>query len=118
MLAWKISPFLASGCSVVVKLVEETSLTALWVAELAMEAGIPSVVFNVVPGMGPEGDEPLGRHMDVDMTFFTGSMEVGMKFGLYITDLKSEIIVLGWAERTQKASRMKPKNSIEWSRTS
>jgi gamma-glutamyl-gamma-aminobutyraldehyde dehydrogenase len=52
MLAWKIGPALAAGCSVIVKPAEETSLTALRVAELAMEAGVPRGVFNVVPGAG------------------------------------------------------------------
>jgi gamma-glutamyl-gamma-aminobutyraldehyde dehydrogenase len=52
MLAWKIGPALAAGCSVIVKPAEETSLTALRVAELAMEAGVPPGVLNVVPGTG------------------------------------------------------------------
>jgi gamma-glutamyl-gamma-aminobutyraldehyde dehydrogenase len=77
MLAWKIGPALAAGCSVIVKPAEETSLTALRVAELAMEAGVPRGVLNVVPGTGPEVGEPLGRHMDVDMVSFTGSTETG-----------------------------------------
>jgi gamma-glutamyl-gamma-aminobutyraldehyde dehydrogenase len=77
MLAWKIGPALAAGCSVIVKPAEETSLTALRVAELAMEAGVPPGVLNVVPGDGPEVGEPLGRHMDVDMVSFTGSTETG-----------------------------------------
>jgi 4-(gamma-glutamylamino)butanal dehydrogenase len=80
MLAWKIGPALAAGCSVIVKPAEETSLTALRVAELAMEAGVPPGVFNVVTGTGPEAGEPLGRHMDVDMISFTGSTETGRRF--------------------------------------
>jgi gamma-glutamyl-gamma-aminobutyraldehyde dehydrogenase len=77
MLAWKIGPALAAGCSVIVKPAEETSLTALRVAELAMEAGVPAGVFNVLPGGGAEVGEPLGRHMDVDMVSFTGSTATG-----------------------------------------
>ena len=61
MLAWKIGPALAAGCSVVVKPAAETTLTALRVAELAAEAGVPPGVFNVVPGSGAEAGEPLGR---------------------------------------------------------
>lgn len=72
MLAWKIGPALAAGCSVVVKPALETSLTALRVAELATEAGIPRGVLNIVPGGGPEVGEPIGRHMDIDMVSFTG----------------------------------------------
>ena len=58
----------------------ETSLTALRVAELAAEAGVPPGVFNVVPGSGPEAGEPLGRHPDVDMVSFTGSTATGRRF--------------------------------------
>ncbi|MEM9221195.1 MAG: aldehyde dehydrogenase [Pseudomonadota bacterium] len=80
MLAWKIGPALAAGCSVIVKPAEETSLTALRVAELAMEAGVPAGVLNVVTGMGPDVGEPLGRHRDVDAVSFTGSTETGRRF--------------------------------------
>ncbi|WP_422377920.1 aldehyde dehydrogenase [Roseibium sp.] len=94
MLAWKIGPALAAGCSVIVKPAEETSLTALRVAELAVEAGIPRGVFNVVPGTGPEVGEPLGRHMDVDMVSFTGSTETGRLFLRYAADSNLKEVVL------------------------
>jgi len=94
MLAWKIGPALAAGCSIIVKPAEETSLTALRVAELAMEAGIPRGVFNVVPGSGPDVGEPLGRHMDVDMVSFTGSTETGRKFLRYAADSNLKEVVL------------------------
>ncbi|PHP64643.1 aldehyde dehydrogenase [Zhengella mangrovi] len=94
MLAWKIGPALAAGCSVIVKPAEETSLTALRVAELAMEAGIPAGVFNVVPGTGPDVGEPLGRHMDVDMISFTGSTETGRRFLRYAADSNLKEITL------------------------
>jgi gamma-glutamyl-gamma-aminobutyraldehyde dehydrogenase len=97
MLAWKIGPALAAGCSVVVKPAEETSLTALRVAELAHQAGVPRGVFNVVPGTGPEVGEPLGRHMDVDMVSFTGSTETGRRFLHYAADsnLKNVVLEMG-----------------------
>jgi len=97
MLAWKIGPALAAGCSVVVKPAEETSLTALRVAELAHEAGVPRGVFNVVTGTGPEVGEPLGRHMDVDMISFTGSTETGRRFLHYAADsnLKNVVLEMG-----------------------
>ncbi len=97
MLAWKIGPALAAGCSVIVKPAEETSLTALRVAELAMEAGIPAGVLNVVPGMGPDVGEPLGRHMDVDMISFTGSTETGRRFLTYSgeSNLKEVTLEMG-----------------------
>ena len=94
MLAWKIGPALAAGCSVVVKPAEETSLTALRVAELAVEAGVPKGVFNVVPGMGPEVGEPLGRHMDIDMVSFTGSTETGKRFLGYAAESNAKEVVL------------------------
>ncbi|QFT65979.1 Aldehyde dehydrogenase PuuC [Labrenzia sp. THAF35] len=94
MLAWKIGPALAAGCSVIVKPAEETSLTALRIAELAMEAGIPRGVFNVVPGSGPGVGEPLGRHMDVDMISFTGSTDTGRRFLRYAADSNLKEVVL------------------------
>ncbi|UES37746.1 aldehyde dehydrogenase [Roseibium aggregatum] len=94
MLAWKIGPALAAGCSVIVKPAEETSLTALRIAELAMEAGIPRGVFNVVPGSGPDVGEPLGRHMEVDMISFTGSTETGRRFLRYAADSNLKEVVL------------------------
>ncbi|MCY4052474.1 MAG: aldehyde dehydrogenase [Hyphomicrobiales bacterium] len=93
MLAWKIGPALAAGNSVVVKPAEETSMTALRVAELAMEAGIPGGVLNVVTG-GAEIGEALGRHMDVDMVSFTGSTETGRRFLLYASESNLKEIVL------------------------
>ncbi len=77
MLAWKIGPALAAGCSVIVKPAEQTSLTALAVGEIAHEAGLPRGVLQVLPGDGPTVGQPLARHMDVDMVTFTGSTETG-----------------------------------------
>ena len=91
---WKIGPALAAGCSVIVKPAEETSLTALRVAELAMEAGVPRGVLNVVPGLGPDVGEPLGRHPDVDMVSFTGSTETGRRFLRYSADSNIKEVVL------------------------
>ncbi|MEI8029127.1 MAG: aldehyde dehydrogenase [Comamonadaceae bacterium] len=77
MAAWKIAPALAAGNSVVLKPSEKSPLTALRLAELAIEAGIPPGVFNVIPGFGPEAGSPLALHMDVDCIAFTGSTRVG-----------------------------------------
>jgi gamma-glutamyl-gamma-aminobutyraldehyde dehydrogenase/4-guanidinobutyraldehyde dehydrogenase/NAD-dependent aldehyde dehydrogenase len=77
MAAWKIAPALAAGNSVVLKPSEKSPLTALRLAELALEAGIPPGVFNVVPGFGPEAGSPLALHLDVDCIAFTGSTRVG-----------------------------------------
>ncbi|MCJ1902520.1 aldehyde dehydrogenase family protein, partial [Paracoccus versutus] len=97
MLAWKIGPALASGCSVVMKPAGETTLTALRVAELAAEAGLPAGVLNIVTGSGREVGEPLGRHADVDMVSFTGSTATGRRFLSYSADsnLKEVVLELG-----------------------
>ena len=80
MVAWKIGPALASGNSVIVKPAEQTSMTTLRLAELALEAGIPAGVLNVLPGLGPDVGEPLGRHDGVEAISFTGSTEIGRRF--------------------------------------
>ena len=79
MAAWKLGPALATGNSVVLKPSEKSPYTALRLAELALEAGIPPGVFNVVPGYGHEAGEALALHMDVDAIGFTGSTRVGRK---------------------------------------
>jgi aldehyde dehydrogenase (NAD+) len=77
MQAWKWGPALASGCTVVLKPAEQTPLSALRVGELAMEAGIPEGVVNIVPGFGETAGAALAEHFDVDKVAFTGSTEVG-----------------------------------------
>jgi acyl-CoA reductase-like NAD-dependent aldehyde dehydrogenase len=77
MASWKIAPALAAGNSVVLKPSEKSPLTALRMADLALEAGIPEGIFNVVTGYGPEAGSPLALHMDVDCIAFTGSTRVG-----------------------------------------
>jgi acyl-CoA reductase-like NAD-dependent aldehyde dehydrogenase len=67
MACWKISPALAAGNSVILKPAEQSPLTAIRLAELAAEAGIPEGVFNVLPGFGETAGQALGRHMDVDV---------------------------------------------------
>ena len=94
MLAWKIGPALVAGNSVIVKPAEQTPLTALRVAELALAAGVPRGVFNVLPGDGPGCGEPLGLHPDVDMVSFTGSTETGRRFLRYAADSNLKKITL------------------------
>jgi 4-guanidinobutyraldehyde dehydrogenase/NAD-dependent aldehyde dehydrogenase len=79
MAAWKLGPALATGNSVVLKPSEKSPLTALRVAELAVEAGLPEGVLNVVPGFGHTAGEALALHMDVDCVAFTGSTRVGRR---------------------------------------
>lgn len=94
MLAWKIGPALAAGNSVIVKPAEQTSLTALRMAELAAEAGVPRGVLQVLPGDGPSVGEPLGLHGNVDMVSFTGSTETGRRFLHYAADSNLKKVVL------------------------
>ncbi len=75
--AMKIAPCLAAGCSMVLKPAEDTSLTAIRLAELILEAGVPPGVFNVVTGLGPEAGQALVEHPDVDKVAFTGSTATG-----------------------------------------
>ena len=77
MQAWKWGPALAAGCTIVLKPAEQTPLSALRVGELAMEAGIPEGVVNIVPGFGETAGAALAEHYDVDKVAFTGSTEVG-----------------------------------------
>ena len=77
MAAWKIAPALAAGNSVILKPSEKSPLTALRLGDLALQAGIPAGVFNVVPGYGNEAGAALALHMDVDCIAFTGSTRVG-----------------------------------------
>ena len=83
MAAWKLGPALSVGNSVVLKPAEQSPLSALRLAELAAEAGLPDGVLNVVPGFGETAGQALGRHMDVDKLAFTGSTEVGKLFLRY-----------------------------------
>ncbi|MEE8258296.1 MAG: aldehyde dehydrogenase, partial [Sphingomonadales bacterium] len=77
MAAWKLGPALATGNSIVLKPSEKSPLSAIRLAELALEAGLPKGVFNVLPGFGKEAGEPIAAHMDVDGLVFTGSTPVG-----------------------------------------
>ncbi|HEY1585985.1 MAG TPA: aldehyde dehydrogenase [Polyangia bacterium] len=80
MASWKVGPALATGNSVVLKPAEQSPLTALRLGELALEAGVPPGVLNVVPGFGETAGRAIGLHMDVDAVTFTGSTEVGKYF--------------------------------------
>jgi len=96
MAAWKIAPALAFGNSVVLKPAEQTPLTALRLAELCLEAGVPEGVVNVVTGFGEEAGAALAAHNDVDKITFTGSTDVGRKvLEASIGNLKRTTLELG-----------------------
>lgn len=90
---WKLPPALAAGCSVVAKPDEKTPLSLLRVAELALEAGLPEGVLEIVTG-GPVVGEALGRHPDVDVLTFTGSGEVGRMFQRYAGESNGKAVWL------------------------
>ena len=96
MAAWKVAPALAFGNTAVLKPAEQTPLTALRLAELCLEAGVPEGVVNVVTGFGDEAGAALAVHSDVDKITFTGSTEVGRKIlEASIGNLKRTTLELG-----------------------
>ncbi|WP_284165846.1 aldehyde dehydrogenase [Frigidibacter sp. SD6-1] len=94
MAAWKLAPALAAGCSCIVKPAEQTPLTALRLAELAREAGVPDGVLSVLPGLGETTGQAIGRHPDIDIVSFTGSTEVGGYFLRYAGESNLKVIGL------------------------
>lgn len=96
MQAWKLGPALAAGCCVVMKPAEQTPLTALRIAELFHEAGLPDGVLNIVTGDGKAGSL-LAKHRNVDKVAFTGSTEVGYEImrHSHVHNLKRITLELG-----------------------
>ncbi len=92
--AWKLAPALAMGNSVILKPAEQSPLSALALAELAAEAGLPDGVLSVLPGYGPEVGEPLGRHHGVDKVAFTGSVAIGRRFQVYAGESNGKVVAL------------------------
>ncbi len=77
--SWKVAPALAAGNSVVLKPAEQSPLSAIRLGELALEAGIPAGVLNVVPGLGETAGRAIGLHPDIDCVAFTGSVATGKR---------------------------------------
>ena len=103
MAAWKCAPALATGNSVVLKPAEQSPLSALRLAELATEAGVPDGVLNVLPGFGETAGQALGRHLDVDCVAFTGSTEVGKYFLSYSAESNAKPV---WLELGGKSPNL------------
>ena len=97
MMAWKMGPALATGCTIVMKTSEKTPLSGLHLAKLVNEAGFPKGVFNCLSGFGPTAGEPIVRHLDVNKVAFTGSTAVGRKIAMIAaeTNLKNVTLELG-----------------------
>ncbi|MBR0566252.1 aldehyde dehydrogenase family protein [Azoarcus sp. L1K30] len=114
MAAWKVAPALATGCTMVLKPAEETPLTALRFAELALEAGYPAGVLNVVTGHGHTAGAALAGHKGIEKVAFTGSTEIGKLVGKAAIDNmtrvslelggKSPVIVLDDADPAKAAA--------------
>ena len=94
MVAWKIGPALSAGNSVIVKPAEQTNMSTLKLAELALEAGIPPGVLSVVTGPGEVTGKALGLHPGINGISFTGSTEIGRKFLEYSAQSNLKRIVL------------------------
>ncbi len=96
MACLKIGPALGAGCTTILKPAEQTSLTALRLADLVHEAGVPAGVFNLITGYGHTGGDRLVKHPDVDKVAFTGSTEIGKLINKNATDtLKHVTLELG-----------------------
>ncbi|WP_109471903.1 aldehyde dehydrogenase family protein [Ornithinimicrobium cavernae] len=97
MLGWKVAPALAAGNAIVLKPSEDSTLSALYFAGLATEAGVPDGVLNVLTGGGPSVGQAMGLHPDIDVLTFTGSGEVGRAFLEYSarSNLKKVSLELG-----------------------
>jgi len=94
--SWKVAPALAMGNTIVLKPASQTPLTALRLGELALEAGVPAGVFNVVPGAGSTAGDALVRHPLVRKVSFTGSTEIGTQvMKLAADDIKNVTLELG-----------------------
>lgn len=103
MAVWKLAPALAAGNSVVLKPAEESPLSALRLAELAVEAGLPAGVLNVVTGFGAEAGKAIGLHPDIDAIAFTGSTEVGKLFLRYAGESNMKQV---WLEAGGKSANL------------
>lgn len=100
MACWKLGPALAAGNSVILKPAEQSPLSAVRLGELALEAGLPEGVLNVVTGLGETAGRALGLHMDVDCVTFTGSTEVGKLFLSYAAQSNMKRIALECGGKT------------------
>ena len=98
MLAWKVAPALAAGCTMVLKPAELTPLSSLYMASLVREAGFPPGVVNVVPGYGPSAGAAIAVHLDIDKVAFTGSTQVErlVMSAAALSNLKRVSLELWW----------------------
>ncbi|HXH02351.1 MAG TPA: aldehyde dehydrogenase family protein [Candidatus Competibacteraceae bacterium] len=115
MAAWKVAPALAAGCTMVLKPSELTPLTALELAAIADEAGLPAGVLNIVTGLGPDAGQPLADHPGVDKLAFTGSVPTGRKImAAAARDIKNVSLELGGKSPFIVFEDSDIENAVEW----
>lgn len=102
MWSWKVGPALAAGCTIVMKPSELTPITALYLSQLAKEAGFPAGVLNTVSGYGQTTGDAISRHLDVDKIAFTGSVATGKRISIAAAEsnLKKTTLELGGKSAT------------------
>lgn len=111
MACWKLGPALATGNSIVLKPSEKSPLTAIRIAQLAIEAGIPAGVLNVLPGYGHTVGKALALHMDVDTLVFTGSTKIAKQLMVYAGESNMKRVWLEAGGRTRTSSSPTPLTS-------
>ena len=115
MAAWKIAPALAAGCTVVLKPSELTPLTALELASIAAEVGLPRGVLNVVTGLGGEAGHALSNHPRIDKVAFTGSVPTGRKImAAAAQDIKKVSLELGGKSPLIVFDDVDVEKAVEW----
>ncbi|MEK1933718.1 MAG: aldehyde dehydrogenase family protein [Pararhizobium sp.] len=115
MVAWKVAPALAAGCTMVLKPSELTPLTALELGVIAEEVGLPAGVLNIVTGTGPQAGEPLTEHPLVDKLAFTGSVSTGRKVMMAgAQDIKNVSLELGGKSPFVIFADSNIEKAVEW----
>jgi len=115
MAAWKVAPALAAGCTMVLKPSEVTPLTAIALGEIAIEAGLPAGVLNIVTGLGVDAGQALVDHKDVDKLAFTGSVPTGAKIMANAAkDIKNISLELGGKSPLVVFEDTDIEKAVEW----
>ena len=115
MAAWKVAPALAAGCTMVLKPSELTPLTALELAAICEEVGLPEGVLNVVPGFGNDAGQRLAQHPDVDKLAFTGSVPTGSRImQMAAADIKNISLELGGKSPFVVFADSDIEKAVEW----
>ena len=115
MASWKVAPALAAGCTMVLKPSELTPLTALELAAIAEEVGLPAGVLNVVTGLGADAGQPLSEHPGVDKLAFTGSVPTGARImAAAARDIKNVSLELGGKSPFVVFADSDIEKAVEW----